>query len=256
MLPRVINLTEKLWRIFLTSIERPKEIPFIVWSTLVKKAYIWDLVNLLPYRQWIKNQNINTVIDIGAHKGEFASAISVILPSAHLYCFEPLLDCYQVLCNQFANHKHFKAFSIALSSKEGPVTFWRSRFSKSSSLLSMDEFHKENYPWSADVTPIEVEMDRLDNFIVAVDLQPKALMKIDVQGAELHVLQGGQNFLKMVDFILVETSFTSLYKEQSFFTDIYSFLIDRGYEFRGNIGQQISSIDGAILQVDALFVRT
>lgn len=39
---------------------------------------------------WLTNLNINTVVDIGAHEGEFAAKIRGILPTASILSFEPL----------------------------------------------------------------------------------------------------------------------------------------------------------------------
>lgn len=255
MLRRFFNLAGKTWKVILELLEDPKQIPRLAWFILVKNAYAWDLINLAPFHQWIRSQNIHTIIDVGAHTGEFSSAIGALLPDANLYCFEPLLDCYERLCKRFNNRKNFSAFQVALGNNIGTTSFWRSHFSKASSLLAMDEAHRKNFPWSAEVTQVQVEMDVLDTYIDRIDLTPKVMMKIDVQGAEYQVLQGGLKFLQYVDIVLVETSFEPLYDGQAFFREIHSFFCERGYEYRGNFGQQVSNIDGSILQVDALFIR-
>jgi hypothetical protein len=38
---------------------------------------------------WLANSGIKTVLDVGAHVGEFAELIRTILPNAELVCFEP-----------------------------------------------------------------------------------------------------------------------------------------------------------------------
>src|ERR671932_1589368 len=39
---------------------------------------------------WLKTMNINTVIDVGAHQGEWALELYQILENANFYCFEPV----------------------------------------------------------------------------------------------------------------------------------------------------------------------
>ena len=46
---------------------------------------------------WIINANINTVFDVGGNIGEFASLIHELRPTAAIYAFEPLDDCYEKL---------------------------------------------------------------------------------------------------------------------------------------------------------------
>ena len=78
------------------------------------------------------------------------------------------------------------------------------------------------------------------------------LLKIDVQGAELMALRGGEQTLKRVRFVLTEVSFTRLYEGSCVLGELYSFLRERGFcllafqeGFRGQ--------DGELLQCDALF---
>lgn len=46
---------------------------------------------------WILSHSIRTVVDIGAHTGQFTRAIHELLPAAKIYSFEPLADCFEAL---------------------------------------------------------------------------------------------------------------------------------------------------------------
>jgi hypothetical protein len=80
-------------------------------------------------------------------------------------------------------------------------------------------------------------------------------MKLDVQGFELKALRGAEMILPCVNAIVLETSSYSLYDEQSKFADVYQFLMDHDFVFRGSIDTCFSSQDDSILQFDALFER-
>jgi FkbM family methyltransferase len=56
-----------------------------------------------------------------------------------------------------------------------------------------------------------------------------ALLVLDIQGAELSALRGGQATLKKVDFIFTEVSTTKLYKNQPLFNDLTKFLYEFGF---------------------------
>ena len=98
-------------------------------------------------------------------------------------------------------------------------------------------------------------MKLLDDYANTIRLLSKVLLKIDVQGYEVEVLQGGRRLLKHVDYVLVEVSYAHLYKHQATFEDVYSLLRQSGFSYTGNWGQLSSPVDGAILQGDALFAR-
>jgi FkbM family methyltransferase len=56
-----------------------------------------------------------------------------------------------------------------------------------------------------------------------------ALLVLDIQGAELLALRGGQATLKKVDFIFTEVSTAKLYKNQPLFDDLSKFLNKFGF---------------------------
>jgi predicted RNA methylase len=61
---------------------------------------------------WIKQAGVRTVIDIGAHNGEFSAAIRVLLPSAQVYAFEPLPDSYEKLRAKFEGDARCRGVSF------------------------------------------------------------------------------------------------------------------------------------------------
>ena len=206
-------------------------------------------------QRWIKEAGISTVIDVGAHAGQFSSAIRAVLPKAHIYAFEPLADCCEKLRKRLGHYGRFQAFQIALGDRSGPINFWRSSFSKSSSVLPMADLHKESFPWSARMIPVTVQMETLDAYLDKMVMAPKVLLKIDVQGYEDKVLRGACGVLKRVDLVLVEVSFRHLYEGQPLFKEIYELLSGAGFSYAGNLEQLVSPLDGSILQADALFIR-
>ncbi len=91
---RVRDLTQKAWKYALSAAERPKQIPNLLHSVL-RGAHLADLLTI--NQRWVKQAGIKTVIDIGAHTGEFSSAIRAILPEVSVYAFEhgPQLHSWQ-----------------------------------------------------------------------------------------------------------------------------------------------------------------
>jgi hypothetical protein len=80
------------------------------------------------------------------------------------------------------------------------------------------------------------------------------VMKVDVQGAEAEVLEGGQEVLRRTACVIVETPFSPQYEGGSTFTDARPLLEQAGLAFHRftylHYGEQ-----GTLLWTDAVFVR-
>lgn len=255
MTKRLLDKTHKAWTYLLSALVRPQELPTLFWQVVVKGVHLGELLNLRRYKAWLGSAGIDVVIDVGANSGQFASAARYIFPDARIYSFEPLADCYKALTKHFSKDRKFQGFSAALGDRRGEVTFYKSSFSKSSSALPMNDSHKKAFPWSAESTPIIVQMQLLDDYIDKIDFESKTLLKIDTQGYEYKVLQGALQTLKRVDYVLAEISFNPLYEGEADFDDIYQLLIGEGFKYSGNLDQLLSPLDQSILQADALFIR-
>jgi FkbM family methyltransferase len=219
----------------------------------LKGAHIGEFLKLsVP---WLKTAEIRTVIDVGAHTGEFASAVRAILPDASIYAFEPLPDCHVKLSKRFETDSSFQALNVAIGERRDQIEFHRCEFSKCSSILRMDRSHQELFPWTADSRAIRVEMRPLDDYISLMRLTPKVLLKVDVQGYEDRVLRGGARLLGRVDYVLIEVSYRPLYEGQALFGRIHDQLTELGFHYRGSLDQLLSPLDGSVLQADALFAR-
>jgi FkbM family methyltransferase len=249
---RIGDLLVKGWTYLLTALQQPEQLARFP-ALCLKRVHIGEFLKL--NKPWLKAAGVRTVIDVGAHSGEFSSAIRAVVPDVQVYAFEPLPDCCRELRKKLGRNGTFHSFQVALGDESGPVDFWRSSFSKSSSLLHMSELHEAAFPWSADNRPMTVQLRRLDDFADKMELVSKTLLKIDVQGYEDRVLRGAAQVLKRVHYVLVEVSIGPLYEEQAQFHTIYDFLVRSGFSYMGNLEQLVSPADGAILQVDALFAR-
>jgi FkbM family methyltransferase len=230
---------------------------------IIKKplnALGFDLVRYNPHTRVgdfipLAAYNINTVIDVGAHKGEFARMMRKALPAVQIISFEPLAEAYQELTASMKTNGDFKAFNFALGERDGRVEMHKNEWTQSSSLLPMAELHKQIFEYTRNETSEEIEIRRLDDVLRGVTLRPEILIKLDTQGYEDKVILGGSEVISQARLMVVETSFQTLYEGQPLFDDIYQLLRARGFSYAGNCYQLLSPVDGTIMQVDAVFIR-
>jgi FkbM family methyltransferase len=206
-------------------------------------------------KPWLFNADIHTIFDVGANTGQFARAIHDLLPEAYIYAFEPLADCFTALQRTMRHVKHFQAFNTALGEKEGEAVFYRSAWSPSSSLRPMGRLHKENFPYTARQSQEIVPIRRLDDYADALKIQGNVLVKLDVQGYEDKVIEGGERLLQHTKVLIVETSMVLLYEGQPLFRDIFTMLDHLRFTYHGALSQFASPIDGSVVQADAIFIR-
>lgn len=233
-------------------------------TQLLEQPKMWKLYPLgvepSTYREfnqsWLKKANIKTVIDIGANIGQFTFLIHGILPNAKIYAFEPLPECFSVLKERTATIPEIQVFNLGLGSQDTVLTFHRNPYADSSSFREMADLHRNQFPFtSGQEKLLEIPVKVLDSFSSQIDLQDNILIKIDVQGYEDEVLNGGANIISQAHMVIMEISFAPLYEKTSSFDELYNRMKQLGFEYKGSIGQLIGPIDGAILQCDALFIK-
>lgn len=231
--------------------------------TLIKKPLNALGVDVVKYRAqyalgeyaYLTTLGIKTVIDAGAHAGEFARMIKKLLPQAAVISFEPLPDTFKQLEESLRGVEGWRGFNCALGAESATLAMHRNDYTQSSSLLAMADLHKEAFPESAHETLETVEVRRLDDALADLKLEAEMLVKIDVQGYEDKVIAGGEKTIEAAKAIIIEVSFRKLYEGQPLFDDVYRLLRERGFVYYGNLYQLLSPVDGCALQADALFIK-
>jgi hypothetical protein len=94
----------------------------------------------------------------------------------------------------------------------------------------------------------------LDALFDSVKRDDRPLLKLDLQGYELHALQGGARLLKSVEAILAEVSFYAQAYEPPIAT-LVSFLSDNGFQLYDIASLSGRARDNRLHQGDFIFVR-
>jgi FkbM family methyltransferase len=195
-----------------------------------------------------------TVVDVGAHHGQFALFAAERFPGASLHCVEALPDAQALLEKVIEPLPRKRIHRVAAAGEEGTRTFHVSRLDDSSSLLPIGRRYTSAWPGTEQADEIEVRTARLDDVLELDSLERPLLLKIDVQGAELEVLRGAERLLELADEVFLEASFMEFYSGQALAGEVIAHLHGRGFELSGVFGMKRDRA-GRCLQADLLFGR-
>jgi len=95
----------------------------------------------------------------------------------------------------------------------------------------------------------------LDSLIEKYSLDTPLLIKIDVQGGELDVLNGAKNAMQMADAINLEVSLFGFFDGGPQLCDIVIFMKQNGFVVYEIYDGRNRLLDGALAQVDMMFVK-
>ena len=171
---------------------------------------------------YLRKLDIEKIIDIGAHRGEFLEKMLKIEKIKSFYAFEPQKNIFNDLSKKFSQNQKVKLFNYAVDKEISKKKLKINKLSMTSSLAEINEkslylklknfmtFSKKNFE-----EEYEIQTNTVDEIFRNIDLQ-KTLLKIDVEGFELNVIKGSQMKLKEIPFILMENQFGNHYKNNDF----------------------------------------
>lgn len=205
----------------------------------------------------MKRFNIDIVFDVGANTGQFAQQLRDVGYEGQIISFEPLSNAYVKLKGHASlDSKWIVHDRCAIGDNEGVISINIAGNSLSSSILPMLESHSAADGASAYVGREIVTVRRLDS--VARDYIGEStnyFVKIDTQGYEWQVLEGGLSTLKSARGVIVELSFVPLYEGQRLWRELVDRLEAEGFVLWALQKGFTDLRDGRTLQADAIFFR-
>lgn len=195
-----------------------------------------------------------SIVDIGANKGQFALVARMRFPDAKIYSFEPLSQPSEKYRKLFGDDPSVKLFGVAIGPASSTSQIHVSKRDDSSSLLPITKNQETLFPGTGEVRTETVRVAPLGEFLSPEELLPPALLKLDVQGYELAALTGCEQLLERFSWVYVECSFVELYGGQALAYEVIQWLAVHGFVVVG-IYNVTYATDGRAIQADFLFGR-
>lgn len=193
-----------------------------------------ESAELVPNRivKMLHEHGVRTVLDVGANQGQYAADLFDHGYAGGIVSFEALPSAWNLLASRASGRPAWKvAGRCALSDRNGELQFHQSQNSVSSSLLPMADAHRQAAPESEAIAVLQVQSHTLDDYLASHPIELPAFLKLDVQGAEMLVLQGAGSALReKIIGVQLELSLRTLYQGQPLYWQLDAFLRSLRFE--------------------------
>lgn len=206
-------------------------------SSLERRYSNWEGTVLCLTYDLIKNienridlESIQTVFDIGSRDACQSLELSDWFPNSKIYCFEPVQENADWCRKNIQDKKNILFFQKAIGLTNGIVKFHKVINGNigASSLYKANSNHY--YGRSYIQQEISVECVRGDTFLRQESVKTADLLWMDVQGAEIEVLQSFGDDLCNTKIIHTEVGLDRIYEKSSVKTELIELMNQKGFE--------------------------
>lgn len=216
----------KKWEILLGAIRRPD----LVFRYLRgKQPSEFDLEEIAKFVQ----SDSPIIVEAGAFDGRDTVTFSQRWPNGHVYAFEPLPTLAKTVRIATADCRNVTFIESAFTpTDQSSITLYsfdpaESEHASSSILQPTD--HLELAPDVKFGSKVTVPATTIDNWYQSVDCPIIDLLWLDLQGAELLVLQKGESLLAATRCCHIEVATRPLYQGGATFDEVRQFFTSRGF---------------------------
>lgn len=207
----------------------------------------------VEHKPVLSNFHFDYIVDVGANRGQFALITRKLYPSARILSFEPLEEAIKVFRRVFSSDPNTILYDCAIGSENTTSIIHITKDDDSSSLLPITNTQTRIFPGAYEKSTRQVSVITLDQ-ILDENFPSSSLLKIDVQGYELAVLQGCESIIDKFYMLYIECSFMELYKNQAQAAQIISWLEARSF-FLSGVHNMSYDKTGRAVQGDFLFTK-
>lgn len=181
---------------------------------------------------------LDNFIDVGSHKGAYTDLVLNNFKPKKIFMFEPQDKIFDYLKKKYSENENIFLFNTALSNKNDSVNFYLNKHNLTSSLSNLDQnnsylklkaklFGTTSEGMIVDTKTIQTQT--LFSILEKENLEIIDLLKIDTEGHELQVLQGMEQRIKIVKYILIEFHNDEIYVSYDP-KNLHEFLISNNFK--------------------------
>lgn len=204
----------------------------------------------------IKKIDAPVILDVGANIGLISFYILSKIPNVKIYAFEPglsqnLLFRISIFTNRVTDKIILNNEALGNENKE-------QQFISHDDINNSGDGYIDTERGGLNKKIITVKSITLDNWWESQNYPKIDLIKIDTEGAELWILQGGKNFFnKCKPIIYLEISILNLKNYPYSHRDIFNWLIENNYQLStiDNIICTNENFDALVLNEDSFIAR-
>ena len=193
--------------------------------------------------------NPSSILDIGAHSGQFYNWAKAVWSTSPIFMIEanPLHE--NALVN-ITNNTRDDYLIAALGDEERQVTFY-TRSDKPQT--EGNSYYKEANYWDIPqlVQESQVKLQTLDGLFE--DDSVFDLIKVDTQGSELDILEGGKKLVSKSKAIILEVAYVEYNLGAPTDKETIDYMNGIGFEEKMSIGEHYDGED--VVQKDLLFLN-
>ncbi|HEY4326641.1 MAG TPA: FkbM family methyltransferase [Mucilaginibacter sp.] len=170
--------------------------------------------------------NPKCIFDVGANEGQTALNYLKYFPASTIYCFEPVKDVFDRL-SAVIKTPQIKCVNKALGENTGQFTIYKNP--------DYNQVGSFNGAGDQELTEQEtVEIIRGDEFCAQNNISEIDLLKIDVEGFEIQVLNGLEKLLSnQVKYIFVEAGFHTTDQGKTHISILLAYLYEHNFIVSG-----------------------
>ncbi len=196
-------------------------------------------------RSQMRDNSIQTVIDIGASDGRWSLVARRYFPQAYYFLIEARKEHEPALCKFKRKYSNIDYKIAAAGDTVGEVYFDASHLF--GGIASHTPFEQNCV--SVPVTTVDAEVHTRQ-------LKPPFLLKLDTHGFEVPIFQGAQETLRQTNIIVVETYNFAITKHSLLFYNICVFLEKQGFRCVDMCDPLHRPRDHVLWQIDFCFMPT
>jgi FkbM family methyltransferase len=226
----------------------------IICDPFFAQALVKGVAAGSEHRLILQGFDFDFIVDIGANRGQFALISRKVFPQAKIYSFEPLAEPIQIFKKIFDHDSNVTLYPYAIGKKKTTATIHITKDDDSSSMLPITKTQSDMFPGATEKETRQVMVYPLSELIDPASIPSASLLKIDVQGYELDVLQGCEDILQKFSHLYIECSFIELYEGQALAHQIIAWLDERNFVL-SSVHNLYYGKNGLAVQGDFLFAH-